>query len=90
MKMDQVLVYRHQRVYADDQRVNKIGDRFFVELCFMFGLRSSLGCAGRLLALFVAHIDLLSGISSYRIEKHLDDVLAVDSGRVDDSVDRFH
>ena len=92
MKKDLVSAYKHQRVHPDDLKLQvvKFGGRYFVELALMFGSRSSPGIFCDLLGLFVRCIILLSGIPDYLVEQHLDDVLAIDGGGMDDPVARFN
>ena len=61
-----------------------------MELALMFGTRSSPGIFCDLLSLFVSCVALLVGIAPYLVLQHLDDVLAVGSGRQVNPVDRFH
>ena len=92
MKKDLVSAYKHQRVHAEDLKLQvvKFGGRFFVELSLMFGTRSSPGIFCKLLGLFRSCVALLSGIAPYQDLQHLDDVLAVGSSREGDPVERYH
>ena len=79
-KIDQTSAYKHQHVQRSDWglQVLEWGGRYFIELCLMFGTRSSPGLYDELHKAFISSvIKLTPDMPRNQVEQHLDDVLAV-------------
>ena len=93
-KIDQTSAYKHQHVQRSDWGLQVIewGGRFFIELCLMFGTRSSPGLYDELHKAFLSSVvKLTPDMLKNQVEQHLDDVLGVGLPWVDEqrSVDAF-